>query len=137
MKLINKKFYISYLIFIFLFIILANGIIKEISMKYYFSQAIIITMISKCIIFFILGLILAIDYFYNEIIKSGTWKINFSKLFLFDIPFLVLILVRFIWFLGFFTIPNYFLTIPDEFYFVLSTILGYMLASSFYKISEI
>ncbi len=128
---VNKKFSVFYMVFAAFFLMAINKITQITKSHETFSQ--IINRVSIYTIFFLLGVILSIDYLYNQKIKEGKWKINFPKLVLVALPCLILILARSLWYLGIYSLPEYLASSTDVFYYAISTISGYMLFACFYK----
>lgn len=143
MKLKNVKFYSIYFLVILSFIIIMGVLLHRVSMETMKSFNIQFLMALTFLVSVVFGFILGFDQLYNHWQKLGKWHIDILRLLSLGLPSLILVvwntgpimLSRFI--------PNISLSLPpypldillySKFsLYAMTFIIGYVIATSFYK----
>ena len=135
------KSWVKYLIYIsfFVFITFCGGSISRAVEGN--DQYVILINVLRIVLYGAMGMVLGSEHLLNEFKKNGGWKINLPKIILMGIPSLYIALSPFIYYSQFINsfLPSLLFPVrvmlwsDFEFLNIFQLLLGYIVATSFYK----
>lgn len=130
--------YGAYLLFLAVYITVSIQVLNRLYDYQQKTQNTTSFILWNVITFVLFGVMLGLDYIFNEFKKEGLWKVNWSKIVFLGLPsaYLVACLLALAFNINFIVpqfiynlfMPNLFITEPID------VLLGYTIISSFYKV---